>query len=138
VLGPRDGRVEEPNPLEQLDLAQLRRRTSIEWRTHADDVLPLWFAEMDVVLAAPVQEALVTAVGEGDTGYPCGSGYAQALAGFGASHLGVLAHRAALTDGGPWLDALVRRMGSAAGAEGPGEGAVQLSPSGAAFGPDVR
>lgn len=77
-----------PNPLEQLDLAALRRRTSIKWRTHPDDVLPLWVAEMDVVLAEPVQEVLVAAVRDGDTGYPTGPGYAQALAGFAADRWG--------------------------------------------------
>ena len=83
--GQSDGQVTLANPLEQLDLATLRRRTSIKWRTHPDDVLPLWVAEMDVVLAAPVQEALVAAVQHGDTGYPCGNGYAQAVADFARS-----------------------------------------------------
>ena len=77
-----------PNPLEQLALAELRRRTSIKWRTYPDDVLPLWVAEMDVVLAEPVQEALVTAVRDGDTGYPWGTSYAQAVAGFAADRWG--------------------------------------------------
>jgi cystathionine beta-lyase len=31
----------EPNPLEQLTLEQLRQRTSMKWRGHPDDVLPL-------------------------------------------------------------------------------------------------
>jgi cysteine-S-conjugate beta-lyase len=51
------------NPLTQLSLAELRRRTSVKWRQYADDVLPLWVAEMDVPLAAPVAEALHDAVG---------------------------------------------------------------------------
>ena len=42
------------NPLTQLSLDELRRRTSVKWRMHAEDVLPLWVAEMDVPLAAPV------------------------------------------------------------------------------------
>jgi cystathionine beta-lyase len=77
-----------PNPLEQLGLAELRRRTSMKWRTYPEDVLPLWVAEMDVVLAQPVQDALVTAVRNGDTGYPSGTGYAQAVAGFAADRWG--------------------------------------------------
>lgn len=38
----------EPNPLQALTLDLLRRRTSMKWRTHPADVLPLWVAEMDV------------------------------------------------------------------------------------------
>ncbi|MFD9902702.1 MalY/PatB family protein [Streptomyces sp. NPDC059063] len=70
------------NPLRQLSLAQLRRRTSMKWRTYPDDVLPLWVAEMDVPLAEPVAQAIVDAVALGDTGYPAGTGYAEALAEF--------------------------------------------------------
>ncbi|MEU1202556.1 MalY/PatB family protein [Streptomyces sp. NPDC005813] len=70
------------DPLVQLSLAQLRARTSMKWRTHPEDVLPLWVAEMDVPLAAPVAEALRTAIDLGDTGYPHGTAYAEALAAF--------------------------------------------------------
>ncbi|MFY1575930.1 MalY/PatB family protein [Verrucosispora sp. WMMD703] len=76
------------NPLTQLSLAELRRRTSVKWRQYADDVLPLWVAEMDVPLAAPVAEALHDAVGRGDTGYAYGTGYAEALADFAARRWG--------------------------------------------------
>jgi len=44
----------EPNPLHALSLDWLRCRTSMKWRTHPADVLPLWVAEMDVPLAEPV------------------------------------------------------------------------------------
>lgn len=70
------------NPLRQLSLEQLRRRTSMKWRTYPQDVLPLWVAEMDVPLAQPVAEAITDAVELGDTGYPSGSAYAEALAEF--------------------------------------------------------
>lgn len=70
------------NPLEQLTLDDLRRRTSLKWQTHPPDVLPLWVAEMDVVLAEPVAEALHQAIARGDTGYPSGTAYAEALADF--------------------------------------------------------
>jgi cystathionine beta-lyase len=71
------------NPLEQLTIEQLRRRTSMKWRAHPADVLPLWVAEMDVPLAEPIADALNTAVSLGDTGYPIGGrAYAEALAGF--------------------------------------------------------
>lgn len=77
------------NPLEQVSLEQLRQRTSLKWRTHPDDVLPLWVAEMDVPLAEPVREALHAAVARGDTGYPAGArAYGQALAGFAARRWG--------------------------------------------------
>lgn len=54
----------------------------MKWRAHPDDVLPLWVAEMDVPLARPVAEALHGAIDLGDTGYPYGTAYAEALAGF--------------------------------------------------------
>jgi cystathionine beta-lyase len=73
-----------PDPLEQLTLAELRTRTSTKWREHPPDVLPLWVAEMDVLLAEPVQRVLHDAVARGDTGYPAGTGYAEALAAFAA------------------------------------------------------
>ncbi|MFF1303619.1 MalY/PatB family protein [Streptomyces sp. NPDC058307] len=70
------------NPLRRLTLEQLRRRTSMKWRTYPADVLPLWVAEMDVPLAEPVARAVRDAVALGDTGYPAGTAYAEALAGF--------------------------------------------------------
>ncbi|GGS42755.1 MalY/PatB family protein [Streptomyces griseoviridis] len=70
------------NPLRALTLAQLRRRTSMKWRTYPEDVLPLWVAEMDVPLAGPVVRAVTEAMERGDTGYPSGTAYAEALAGF--------------------------------------------------------
>ncbi|OBK54078.1 pyridoxal phosphate-dependent aminotransferase [Mycobacterium kubicae] len=73
-----------PNPLEQLTVAQLRNRTSMKWRAHAADVLPLWVAEMDVQLAPTVAEAIHQAIDNGDTGYPHGKGYAKAVAEFAA------------------------------------------------------
>jgi cysteine-S-conjugate beta-lyase len=72
----------EPNPLSALSLDRLRRRTSMKWRTYPADVLPLWVAEMDVPLAGPVVTALTRALELGDTGYPAGTAYAEALAGF--------------------------------------------------------
>ena len=72
----------EPNPLSVLSLDRLRRRTSMKWRTYPADVLPLWVAEMDVPLAGPVVTAVTRALELGDTGYPAGTAYAEALAGF--------------------------------------------------------
>ncbi|MEU9479879.1 aminotransferase class I/II-fold pyridoxal phosphate-dependent enzyme [Streptomyces sp. NPDC048191] len=75
----------EPDPLRALDLEQLRRRTSMKWRTYPADVLPLWVAEMDVALAGPVVRAVTAALALGDTGYPAGTAYAEALAAFAAA-----------------------------------------------------
>ncbi|MEU0072783.1 aminotransferase class I/II-fold pyridoxal phosphate-dependent enzyme [Streptomyces sp. NPDC006332] len=72
----------EPNPLRVLTLDRLRRRTSMKWRTYPEDVLPLWVAEMDVPLAEPVVRAVTDALALGDTGYPAGTAYAEALAEF--------------------------------------------------------
>ena len=78
----------EPNPLEVLTLPQLRERTSMKWRAHPADVLPLWVAEMDVPIAPPVAEALRHAIDIGDTGYPAGTEYAHVLASFAAERWG--------------------------------------------------
>ncbi|NUJ89113.1 aminotransferase class I/II-fold pyridoxal phosphate-dependent enzyme [Plantibacter sp. MCCC 1A11337] len=72
------------NPLGQLALDELRTRTSMKWRTHPADVLPLWVAEMDVPLAAPVKDAVRSALERGDTGYATGIGYASAFQQFAA------------------------------------------------------
>ncbi|MDN5796039.1 MAG: pyridoxal phosphate-dependent aminotransferase [Intrasporangium sp.] len=76
------------DPLTELDLAQLRERTSIKWRAHPPDVLPLWVAEMDVPLAPAVADALHQAISRGDTGYPSGTAYAEALQQFAADRWG--------------------------------------------------
>ncbi|MEU2377417.1 MalY/PatB family protein [Streptomyces misionensis] len=78
----------EPDPLRALGPERLRRRTSMKWRTYPEDVLPLWVAEMDVPLAPPVVRALTDALALGDTGYPAGTAYAEALAGFAARRWG--------------------------------------------------
>ena len=70
------------NPLEELTLEQLRLRSSMKWRAHPDDVLPLWVAEMDVKLAPTVADALRRAIDNGDTGYPCGTELAEAVSEF--------------------------------------------------------
>ncbi|MFM9609178.1 MalY/PatB family protein [Streptomyces niveiscabiei] len=80
--------MENTNPLRQVPLDRLRRRTSMKWRTHPRDVLPMWVAEMDVDLAEPVARALTDAVALGDTGYPVGTAYAEALAGFAGKRWG--------------------------------------------------
>lgn len=76
------------NPLRQLSLEELRRRTSMKWRTYPEDVLPLWVAEMDVPQAEPVTRAVTDAMALGDTGYPAGTAYAEALAEFARKRWG--------------------------------------------------
>ena len=76
------------NPLEQLTLEQLRTRTSVKWTTHPADVLPLWVAEMDVLLAPPVADRVQEAIAAGDTGYPGGQAYAHAVRAFAADRWG--------------------------------------------------
>ncbi|MFF2650768.1 MalY/PatB family protein [Streptomyces sp. NPDC058045] len=83
---PREGG--RTDPLVRLSLEQLRQRSSTKWRAHPADVLPLWVAEMDVPLAPAVAETLHRAVELGDTGYPHGTAYAEALAGFAATRWG--------------------------------------------------
>ncbi|WP_328545898.1 MalY/PatB family protein [Streptomyces platensis] len=85
---PRDTADDDRNPLHRLSLDTLRRRTSMKWRTYPEDVLPLWVAEMDVPLAAPVARAITDAVALGDTGYPAGTAYAGALADFARTRWG--------------------------------------------------
>lgn len=77
-----------PNPLTELTLEQLHTRTSRKWRTHSPDVLPLWIAEMDVQLAAPIADALHTAINIGDTGYSHPGNLADALIGFANAQWG--------------------------------------------------
>jgi cystathionine beta-lyase len=76
------------NPLTTLTLEQLRSRTSAKWRVHPPDVLPLWVAEMDVPLSGSIVEALHATADSGDTGYPFGTAYAEALADFAAARWG--------------------------------------------------
>ncbi|MHB1928039.1 MAG: MalY/PatB family protein [Acidimicrobiales bacterium] len=76
-----------PAPLD-VPLETLRRRTSEKWNAAAAGVLPLWVAEMDVMLAPPVVRALHDAVALGDTGYASGTAYAEALAAFAADRWG--------------------------------------------------
>lgn len=78
----------EANPLEQVTLEQLRKRTSEKWRMHPPDVLPLFVAEMDVPLAEPIVRAVTDAIALGDTGYVSGTAYAEAFAAFAAARWG--------------------------------------------------
>lgn len=76
------------NPFEDLALDRLRSRTSAKWRYYPEDVLPLWVAEMDAAVAPPIVDAVHEALANGDTGYPAGHAYAEAMAGFAADRWG--------------------------------------------------
>ncbi len=77
-----DGTMGIP-PFEVLRPEQLRRHTSLKWQYYGPDVLPVWVAEMDVLPAPEVVEALTAAVRAGDTGYPnSGTTYKEALSEF--------------------------------------------------------
>jgi cystathionine beta-lyase len=76
------------NPLEGVTVGELKRRTSMKWRAHPGDVLPLWVAEMDVMLAEPIARSLIEAIQLGDTGYPAGTAYAEALQSFAHNRWG--------------------------------------------------
>lgn len=60
----------------------------MKWRAHPAEVLPLWVAEMDVPLAPPIAVALTEAITRGDTGYPSGTAYAEAIRDFAADRWG--------------------------------------------------
>lgn len=112
------------NPL-SVPLDELRRRTSMKWRTYPEDVLPVWVAEMDVRLAAPVEAAIIEAVTAGDTGYPAGTVYASALAGFAAKRWGwepAVEHTAIVPDVMMGAVEMIRLV------SGPGEPVVVNSP----------
>jgi cysteine-S-conjugate beta-lyase len=113
-----------PNPLRTLTPDRLRRRTSMKWRWFEEDVLPLWVAEMDVPLAEPVAAALTEAIALGDTGYPHGTGYAEALGAFAAERWGwpVPAERTAIVP-----DVMLGMVELLKLVTGPGD-AVVLSP----------
>jgi len=57
-----------PFPLNVPESA-LRRRRSQKWVAYPEDVLPLFVAETDVLLAPAIRDRLAAAVADGDTGY---------------------------------------------------------------------
>jgi cystathionine beta-lyase len=70
------------DPFAHLTLESLRRRQSEKWTTYPADVLPAFVAEMDCSLAEPIQQALLRAIVDGDTGYAHPVGLADAFAHF--------------------------------------------------------
>ncbi|MFI6791049.1 MalY/PatB family protein [Nonomuraea sp. NPDC050383] len=79
----------DPNAiLTTYSIEELRQRHSVKWREFPPDVLPMRIAEMDTPLAEPVAEALVAAIGRGDTGYALAGALPEAFAGFAARRYG--------------------------------------------------
>lgn len=103
-------------------LETLRTRTSMKWRAHPDDVLPLWVAESDYPLATPIAEALTAAIARSDTGYaPPTSELPEVFAAFAAEHWGWQVDPAqvwATTDVGVAVVEVLRRVTN------PGEGVI--------------
>jgi cystathionine beta-lyase len=60
------------SPFDNLQIEELRRRSSAKWQYYPEDVLPLWVAEMDAYVAQPIVDAVQEALQLGDTGYPWG------------------------------------------------------------------
>lgn len=67
-----------------VPLDELRTRGTIKWQRFEPDVLPMFVAEMDAHIAAPVRERLERALRESDTGYPQLPVYQEAYADFSA------------------------------------------------------
>src|ERR1700680_5276311 len=57
------------NEFDQLSLCVMRLRSSWKWQAFPPDVLPAFIAEMDFMLAPPIEAAIADAVAVGDTGY---------------------------------------------------------------------
>lgn len=76
-------------PILEHTAAELRRdHTSLKWRLFAEDVLPLWVAEMDASPCSAVVSAVSEAVTRGDTGYAGTGRYAAQLASFAHAEWG--------------------------------------------------
>lgn len=73
------------HPFDRLTEADLRRRQSAKWRVFPPDVLPMWVAEMDYPLAAPIKRALAEALADDDLGYADPRGLGDAFAVFAQS-----------------------------------------------------
>lgn len=78
------------DPLRFLTPDELRARGGAKWNTFAPDVLPLWIAEMDFPIAAPIRHALTQAIETSAVGYsPLESAsLVDAFTGYVARHYG--------------------------------------------------
>ncbi len=76
------------HPFDDIDVAALRRRTSVKWSRYDADVLPLWVAETDFPLADPIRRTLHELIDRGDTGYPVSTRHVEAFARFAERRYG--------------------------------------------------
>ena len=76
------------HPFDDIDVATLRRRTSVKWSRYEADVLPLWVAETDFPLADPIRQTLHELIDRGDTGYPVSTRHVEAFARFAERRYG--------------------------------------------------
>lgn len=67
-------------PFDAITESELRVRQSAKWKVFPDDVLPLWVAEMDYPLAAPIKRVLHAAIDAEDVGYADPRGLGEAFA----------------------------------------------------------
>lgn len=79
--GPRPAAAVRARLLEMFELAQqtipleeLEQRNCAKWTYFPEGVLPLWVAEMDLPVAAPIREAIKAHVDTHDFGYPMKAG----------------------------------------------------------------
>lgn len=63
------------HPYDSISIDSLRKRTGVKWNRYANDVIPLWIAEMDFPTAPPIIEALQDCLDRGDFGYGNMDGY---------------------------------------------------------------
>ena len=70
------------------DLDTNRLRTSVKWQAFPPDVLPLWVAEMDAVIAPAVVEEVTRLLERGDTGYAWPQPYVEAFGAFSGTRWG--------------------------------------------------
>ncbi len=118
------------NPLQTCTAAELAARRSLKWRVYPPDVLPLWIAEMDTMLAPPIRAALVAAVERGDTGYAYRADLADAFSEFAARRYGWRpdpAHMVLVPDVLQAITEAIRLV------TGPGDGVVVDTPAYPAF-----
>ncbi|HYI15025.1 MAG TPA: aminotransferase class I/II-fold pyridoxal phosphate-dependent enzyme [Thermomicrobiales bacterium] len=115
------------NPFASLDVARLRQRTSAKWTVYPDDVLPLWVAEMDAVIAPQIAAAVQEALENGDTGYPFGPAYANALASFASDRWGWTFDPAATSMVADVMSG-VKEVSRAIGAIGANDAAIIVTP----------
>jgi cystathionine beta-lyase len=107
--------TERYDPFAVLTLDALRSRHSAKWRHYHSDVLPLWVAEMDVPLAAPIANALRRLIDSADTGYPGDTPYRESFASYATDTWNwdptVARTRAVASVIGGYTDALVEAVG---------------------------